>query len=84
MDLVFVDCEQSLFLSDLVRGVHVRASGKRRKKRGRQPEKKNEPLSSRAFSHARGHLRVSRFFNRWNKKKGRLLVVYCFRDAGII
>ena len=38
----------------------MRANGKRREKRGRQPEKKNEPLSPRAFSPARGHLRVSR------------------------
>ena len=44
------------FSSDLVRGVHGAA---RREKRGRQPEKKKEPLPSRAFSHARGHLCVS-------------------------
>ena len=30
-----------------------------REKRGRQPEKKKVPLPPRAFSHARGHLRVS-------------------------
>ena len=51
-------------------GVHARAralSGEaaRREKRGQQPEKKKErlsfvvPLLSRAFSHARGHLRVA-------------------------
>ena len=32
----------------------------RREKRGRQPEKKKEPLPSRAFSHARGRLSQSR------------------------
>ena len=69
-DLVFVDCEQSLFFSDLVREVQVRASGDRREKRGRQPEKKNEHLSSRAFSHGRGHLRVSRVLIDGTRKKG--------------
>ena len=34
------------------------------------------PLSSRAFSHARGHLRVSRVFLDGLRKKKRLLVVY--------
>ena len=48
----------------------------RREKRGRQPEKKKEPLLSRAISHARGHLRVSARFARRTKKKERLLVVY--------
>ena len=36
-------------------------------------------LQSRAWSFA-----CLARFDRWNKKKGRLLVVYCFRDAGII
>ena len=53
-----------------VRGVHARASGEaaRRAKRGRQPS------SSGAISHARGHLRVSRFARRTTEKK-RLLIV---------
>ena len=62
----------------------MRASGERREKRGRRPKKKNEPLSSRAFSHARGHLRVSRVLIDGTRKKGDFFVVYCFRDAGII
>ena len=70
VDLVFVDCQQSLFFSDLVREVQVRASGDRREKRGRQPEKKNEHLSSRAFSHGCGHLRVSRVLIDGTRKKG--------------
>ena len=47
----------------------------RRAKRGRQPEKKKEslsffvPLPSRAISHARGHLRVSRFAGRTTEKR---------------
>lgn len=48
----------------------MRASGERREKRGRQPEKKNEPLSSRAFSHGRGHLRVSLVLIDGTRKKG--------------
>ena len=52
-----LDCEQSLFSSDLVRAVHARGRGKdaRRAKRG----------------HARGHLRVSRvLLDRLRKKRG--------------
>ena len=57
--------------------MHARESGEaaRRAKRGRQPEKKKErlsffvPLPSRAISHARGHLRVSRFARRTTEKK---------------
>ena len=46
-----LDCEQSLFFSsDLVSRVHARASIERRSR---------APLPSQAFSHARGHLRVS-------------------------
>ena len=43
-----------------MRGVRAKASSSKaakREKRGRQPEK---PFHSRAFSHARGHFRVSR------------------------
>ena len=45
-----LDCEQSLFSSDLVSRVHARASIERRSR---------ARLLSRAFSHARGHLGVS-------------------------
>ena len=50
----------------------MRASGDRREKRGRQPEKKNEHLSSRAFSHGRGHLRVSRVLIDGTRKRENL------------
>ena len=45
--------------------MHARGSGEaaRRAKRGRQP------LPSRAISHARGHLRVSRFARRTTEKR---------------
>ena len=53
------------FSLDLVKTVHARGSGEaaRRAKRGRQP------LPSRAISHARGHLRVSRFARRTTEKR---------------
>ena len=35
------------------------------------------PLPSRAISHARGHLRASRFARRTTEKRERLFVVYC-------
>ena len=65
------------FSSDLVRAVHARGSGEaaRRTKRGGHTEKKKKeslffvPLPSRAFSHARGHLRVSRFGRRTTEKR---------------
>ena len=69
-----LDCEQSLFFFRFSKS-NARARGgeaARRAKRGRQPEK---PLPSRAISHARGHLRVSRFPRRTTEKE-RLLVVY--------
>ena len=56
--LVALDCEQFLFFFRFSKGsaraqaLSVEAA--RREKRGRQV-----PLPSRAFSHARGHLRVS-------------------------
>ena len=45
--------------------MHARGSGEtaRRAKRGRQP------FPSRAISHARGHLRVSRFARRTTEKR---------------
>ena len=45
--------------------MHARGSGEaaRRAKRGRQP------LPSRAISHARGHLRVSRFARQTTEKR---------------
>ena len=51
-----LDCEKSLFFSDLVRGMHARGSGEaaRRAKRGR---------------HARGHLRVTRFARRTTEER---------------
>ena len=49
---MIIDCGQSIFYFDLVRGVHAHV---RRKKRGEK-----RAFTSRAFSHARGHLRVSR------------------------
>ena len=53
--------------------MHARGSGEaaRRAKRGRQP------LPSRAISHARGHLRVSRFARQTTEKRetARSLVV---------
>ena len=51
--------------------MHARGSGEaaRRAKRERQPEKKKEPLPSRAISHARGHLRVSRFARQTTEKR---------------
>ena len=52
--LLAAEASSHSFSSDLMRGVHAR------EKRGPQPEKEKEPLPSRAFSHARGHLRVSR------------------------
>ena len=52
--LLAAEASSLSFPSDLMRGVHAR------EKRGRQPEKEKEPLPFRAFSHARGHLRVSR------------------------
>ena len=63
--MTLVDCEQSLFSSDLVRAMHARGSGEtaRRAKRGRQP------LPCRAIIHARGHLRVSRFARRTTEKR---------------
>ena len=53
------------FSSDLVGAMHARGSGEaaRRAKRGRQP------LPSRAISHARGHLRFSRFARRTTEKR---------------
>ena len=47
--------------------MHARGSGEaaRRAKRGRQPK----PLPSRAISHARGHLRISRFARRTTEKR---------------
>ena len=52
------------FSSDLVRAMHALRSGEaaRRAKRG-------QPLPSRAISHARGHLRVSRFARRTTEKR---------------
>ena len=44
------------FSTDLVRGVHARASVERRSLETRE----KRALPSRAFGHARGHLRVSR------------------------
>ena len=51
--------------------MHARGSGEaaRRTKRGRQPEKEKAPLLSRAISHARGHLRVSRFARQTTEKR---------------
>ena len=57
--------------------MHARGSGEaaRRAKRGRQTEKKKGkksffvPLPSRAISHARGHLRISRFARRTTEKR---------------
>ena len=56
--------------------MHAHGSGEaaRRAKRGRQPEKKKESLffrasPSRASSHARGNLRVSRFARRTTEKR---------------
>ena len=63
-----LDCEQPLFSFRLVRGVHARASVGRRSRETREAraaareEKRVSfvvPLPSHAFSHARGHLRVS-------------------------
>ena len=74
-----VDCEQSLFSSDLVRGVHARANVERRSRETRetraaaQEEKRASPVSrlqSRAWSFAC----LGRFARR-TKKKERLLVV---------
>ena len=73
-----VDCEQSLFSSDLVRGVHARANVERRSRETRetraaaQEEKRASPVSlqSRAWSFA-----CLRRFARRTKKKERLLVV---------
>ena len=64
-----IDCEQSLFLFRFSEG-----SARTREKRRRQPEKKKEWLSffvpvSRALSHARGHLRVSRVLLDGPRKK---------------
>ena len=66
------------FSSDLVREMHLRASAERwsgeTRKRGQQTEKISLFC---AFSHARGHLRVSRIcFARRTKKKERPVVVY--------
>ena len=51
--------------------MHARGSGEaaRGAKRGRQPEKKKVPLPSRAISHARGRLRVSRLARRTTEKR---------------
>ena len=52
--------------------MHARGSGEaaRRAKRGRQPEKKKETtLPPSAISHARGHLRISRFAWRTREKR---------------
>jgi len=53
-----VDCEQSIFSSDLVRGVTARASVERRSRETRETRAAAR-LPSRAFSQARGHLLVS-------------------------
>ena len=50
------------FSLDLVRGVHARASVERRScetRDARREKRGRQPLPSRTFSHARGHLRVS-------------------------
>ena len=51
-----LDCEQSLFSSDLGRGVHASANVERRSRVRRETR---AALKSCAFSHARGHLRIS-------------------------
>ena len=60
------------FSSGLVRGVHARASGeaaRRAKRRGAAREEKELSLPSRVISHARGHLRVSRFARLTTEKR---------------
>ena len=72
--------------------MHARGSGEaaRRAKRGRQPEKKKRvsffvPLQSRAISHTRGHLRVSRFARRTTEKRetARSLVALVFKQKSV-
>ena len=73
----YVDCEQSLFFfrfsESSARARERRSREKCETRRADREEKKKEslffvPLPSRAFSHARGHLRVSRF-GRWITEK---------------
>ena len=56
-----VDCEQSLFFFRFGKG-SARA-------RERRSETRAAALPSRAISHARGHLRVSRFARRTTEKR---------------
>ena len=59
--------------------MHARGRGEaaRRAKRGRQP------LPSRAISHARGHLCVSRFARRTTEKRETARSRYCKRNSFI-
>ena len=74
-----VDCEQSLFSSDLVKGEHARANVERRSRETRetraaaQEEKRASPVS-RLQSCAWSFACLGRF-DRRTKKKERLLVV---------
>ena len=86
-----VDCQQSLFFFRFSKGSARRETRDARREtrnawnEGGSPRRKEislfMPLPSRAISHARGHLRVSRFARRtYCRKKERLLVVYLRDD----
>ena len=70
----YLDCEQSLFFFRFSkRNARVR---ERWTAKSRDARNEGAPFPSCAFSHARGHLRVSGVLLDRTKKKERLLVVY--------
>ena len=85
VDLVYVDCEQSLFFFFRFSEGNARARERRETGEMRAAARREKWTSfvSRLQSRAWSFACLARF-DRWNKKRGRLLVVYCFRDAGII
>ena len=68
-----VDCEQSLFFFRFsernARARERRSCETRETRAAAREEKKKVPLLSRAISHARGHLRFSRFARRTTEKR---------------
>ena len=64
MRLKKIDCEQSLFFFRFSESNAGRGSGE-----AARSAKRGQPLPSRAISHARDHLRVSRFARRTTEKR---------------
>ena len=70
-----LDCEQSFFSFRF-----SESNARARERRSHETRETKAPLPSRAISHARDHLRVSRFARRTTEKE-RLLVVYGITES---